>query len=59
MLSAIYSAEIEKWNNSQNNTEDEKDSYNTYEYSTSAGMPDLDDDIFRDGSAKLEYSECF
>ncbi len=59
MLSAIYSAVIEESNNSQNNTEYEKDSFDTYEYSTSAGMPDLNDDIFREGSAMMEHSECF
>lgn len=59
MLSSIYSAEIEEWNSSQKDTVDEKNTFDSFEYSASAIMPDLNDDIFREGSAKLEYSECF
>lgn len=58
MLTSIYSAEIEDWNNAKIETGNEKDPNESKEFSTNT-LLDIHKDIFKEPSAKMEYPDCF
>ena len=59
MLTDIYSSDIEEWNNSQTRIQTDNGSTVIYQDNSGETMPELFEDVFREPTGGLEFSECF